>query len=98
MFEGPITIVIENKTVDKVTSSCVKRCADPGKQMDPTSIGIHLFFEKVQSKKKRFKLIGVFSKQIILLRDIMLRDSRVMDYIIGIKKTRFVNGLRSAYQ
>ena len=56
VFESLFTIVIKNKTVDKVSSSYVKKREELGTQMNPRSIALDLLFEKVLSLKKALKL------------------------------------------
>ena len=53
VFEALFTIVIENKTVDKVSSSNVKKREELGAQMNPHSIDLDLFSEKCYLKKRR---------------------------------------------
>ena len=50
--EALLTIVIENKTVDKVSSSYVKKREELGTHMDPNSIDLDLFSKKCHLKKK----------------------------------------------
>ena len=56
VFKTLFKIVIENKTVGKVSSSYVKKREELGTQMNPHSIALDLLFEKVLSLKKALKL------------------------------------------